>query len=354
MPLFNRYLFADYSGGGENNRPQRNIRLYRCIGAGEPERLLHTVINPQTGNPLHFSRDALTQRVQSELELAAQVGHRVIFGFDHQYAWPPHMRDFAGIAALTWRDALPVLDAGNLENGLPQLDIPSRYCAAFNHFCGNNVFWCPLTRRAQAYGIPGTPLGLPPTDRFRLTELMTPLQGNSRPKPADAVGGQGEGIVGGQTICGLHQIAQMLDDELVTWWPFDGLGITGEAYRDKHVGVEIYPSALRPDDVAQDDDNDAYHSCLYVRDADHADELAGLMTLDPPAELLDRIQVEGWIIGMNPGGLPEYAGPAQAGVINQAPHPPTLQELVAQLAEHERRIRELERRLEELGNAAGN
>ena len=303
MPLFDRYLFADYSGGGENHHAQGNIRLYRCTLDGEPARLVHSVKTRQTAQPQNFSRDSLVARVQRELAEASHTGHRMLFGFDHQYAWPPHLRHLAGIADIAWRDALRLLDAGDPDRGLPPLDIPRRYCAAFNHYCGKEVFWSPLNGIANKYGIGRKPLRLPAAERFRLTELVAPVQGRSRPKAADAVGGQGAGIVGGQTICGLYQIARMLGDPAIAWWPFDGFDIQAEAYAGKHVGIEIYPSALRPVHVAQDDDADAYHSCLCLRDADRADNLRALAVVTPPADLRERIRVEGWIVGMDPAGL---------------------------------------------------
>lgn len=68
MPIFDRYLFADYSGGRENHRAQGSIRLYRCIGNGEPERLVHTVINRQTGQPQNSSRDSLAKESYLNLQ----------------------------------------------------------------------------------------------------------------------------------------------------------------------------------------------------------------------------------------------------------------------------------------------
>ncbi len=303
MPLFDRYLFADYSGGGENHHAQGNIRLYRCTLDGEPERVVNSVKARQTDLPQNFSRDSLFVRVRQELDEAADAGHRVLFGFDHQYAWPPHLRRLAGVADCSWREALLLLDSGDFQRGLPPLDIPRRYCATYNHACGADVFWSPLNGIAKKYGIPRKPLHLPAAERFRLTELVAPVQGRSRPKAADAVGGQGAGIVGGQTICGLHQIARMLGDPAIAWWPFDGFDIQAEAFAGKHVGIEIYPSAFRPAHVARDDDADAYHSCLYLRDADRADELRDLAVIAPPTDLRDRIRKEGWIVGMDPGGL---------------------------------------------------
>jgi hypothetical protein len=87
----------------------------------------------------------------------------------------------------------------------------------------------------------------------------------------------------------------------VRWWPFDGLDISSLEYAGKHVGVEIYPSALRPEDVPQTDRNDAIYSCLYARDADVTGCLANRMNLMGIREQdRPRILKEGWIVGMRP------------------------------------------------------
>jgi hypothetical protein len=97
----------------------------------------------------------------------------------------------------------------------------------------------------------------------------------------------------------------MLAWEDVAWWPFDGLAIGGEAYANKHVAVEIYPSALRPRHVPQNDDNDAMHSCLYTQYADQHNTLGDLMDLaGVPPRCQQRILAEGWIVGMNAHALP--------------------------------------------------
>jgi hypothetical protein len=100
--------------------------------------------------------------------------------------------------------------------------------------------------------------------------------------------------------------------------------------------VEIYPSALRPHGIDQDDDNDAYHSCLYVRESDQNDELAGVLTLAPPEHLQVQIEKEGWIVGMNPEGLFAYAGPTVETLLNQ------IDQLTRRLRELEPTVRELD------------
>jgi hypothetical protein len=64
--LFDRYLFADYSGAGENHRAQSGIRLYRILGEGAPVRLFPNSVGQRW--PLNFSRNRLRQRLLQELD----------------------------------------------------------------------------------------------------------------------------------------------------------------------------------------------------------------------------------------------------------------------------------------------
>lgn len=295
--LFDEYLFADYSGGGEDHRAQGNISLYSATRSSKPYKLKFP--DPRTDN---FSRDSLTSYILSRLDEASANGKRVVFGFDHQYGWPPRLREHAGILDLSWRDAVARLGTGHEESGLPPLDIPKRYCKLFNDYSGKQSFWTTFEGISNSYEISRER----PTDerecRFRLTELVSPIQGNSRPASADAVGGIGEGIVGGQTICGIRQIGKMLHRSDIAWWPFDGLNIQSNSYRNKHVAIEIYPSAVR-EGPQRSDDHDASETCRAVRDADANGSLRELMNLQVSQDNESRILKEGWIIGMDPSEL---------------------------------------------------
>ncbi|WP_417735654.1 hypothetical protein [Rosistilla oblonga] len=293
-PLFDQYLFADYSGGGEDRHAQGNIALYTTSDTSPPEKLM-----PLTGRAKGFSRNALTAFVLNRLSEATDQKQRVIFGFDHQYAWPQRLREHAGIDETDWRPAIQKLSEGDNRSGLPALDIPSRYCRLFNQFSEQDSFWTPFHDKAITYGISSTRPADSLQTRFRLTELVRPLRGTSKPKPADTTGGIGEGIVGGQTICGLRQIATMLHRTDIAWWPFDGLDVNSPAYHGKHVGVEIYPSAVR-EGPQLSDDHDASETCLAVRAADKSGKLEELMQLSTTRQASLRVLKEGWILGMDP------------------------------------------------------
>lgn len=312
MALFDRYLFASYSGAGENHERQGSIRLYRGIGKSKPRRLFPTK-RGRKGLPRNFSRDSLRQRVCSELAEATCAGHRVIFGFGHQYGWPSHLREWAGIDDMNWREALALLADGDPETGLPPLDVPGRYCSEFNHFCESEVFWTSKETIAATYQIPrvwGKPLDL---EHVRLTDRALAMEGRLKPNFADAVGGRGAGVLGGQTICGLFQLRQMLDIPDIAWWPFDGLSVDEEPYVGLHVGIENCAPVFRPMNIPKSGNNDAKYSCLFVRDADHSGELLELMNLDLAAGEAEQIQREGWIIGSNPECIPKWMTMTPAG-----------------------------------------
>jgi hypothetical protein len=328
--MFDRYLFAEYSGEKEHRNAVDGIRLWRAVGNGAPARLIRA-----NGN--NFSRDALREAILDELDEANELDERTIFGLDHQFGWPPHLRTLAGLAGMPWRDAVAALEIGGA--GRPALDIPSRFCAAFNNFAFpggpavGHIFWCNVGRTAATFGIPNTRLAIFNAGgnaalRYRLTEqyLQAPpaadpltapyLPANIDPKPADGVGANGECSVGGQTICGLHHIALMLEREDVAWWPFDGLDMAGDAYEGKHVGVEIYP-ALYPHAgwpvggfaVTDVKDKDAWRACRFVQNADRPTLPGRLPGIPPLANLCNlvvrlpgaysrtQVREEGWILG---------------------------------------------------------
>src|ERR1017187_3350305 len=111
--LFDKYLFADYSGGGEHRHAQPNIRLYLGTGDKGPDRLY-------TPTGRNFSRESLRHRVIEELDSATAKGERVIFGMDHQYSWPTTLWKRAGLSDDKWRSATVELSAGNGKR--PDLD----------------------------------------------------------------------------------------------------------------------------------------------------------------------------------------------------------------------------------------
>ena len=295
---FDRYLFADYSGAGEHHTPQSCLAVYMADGKGTPE----PVLTPATP---YFSRDTFREFIVSEIGRAAKSGARLVFGFDHSFSWPEYMWQLAGLADLEWKDAVIALVNG--PGALPALDIPQRYCRLFNEFTGADVFWSPIKRQAESYGVPESKSAIHETrERFRISEKIL-LEAGFSPKPNDAVGGSGEGAVGGQTVCGLYQIGRLMDADIirdqVAWWPFDGPDIDGPAYKGKHVGLEIYPAIFSPPSgkipsgMKTKDHADAFFTCLAVQTADRLGWLGQWMNLTGLAAAdLKTAALEGWIL----------------------------------------------------------
>ena len=309
MPIFDRYLFADYSGVGEDYQLNKEICLYEVDSGGTATRL-----SPIAG-PGNFSRDTLRETIRFYLDEARKNGERVIFGMDHQYGWPPHLRSLANFGP-DWRGGV-----NQLFNGvglIPPLDVPRCFCRGFNRGVGTRVFWSLNPDFRRKYDLGAQPIA--GVDRFRSTEHRLISKGY-KPKSADELGVNGS--VAGQTICGLKQIAQMLSWEDVAWWPFDGLNIEDDAYKSKHVGVEVFPglypvsahNLVGPDH--SEHCRDARRSAEFIWEEDKNNRLHGKGGLLNPFGAMpetesdnrgeenqvrqpqdeDRIRVEGWIVG---------------------------------------------------------
>ncbi len=119
--------------------------------------------------------------------------------------------------------------------------------------------------------------------------------------------------MGGQTILGMLELSALVEqfDRAgvdVGFWPFDGRSIDDPAYAGKHVGVEIYPTLLRPRGIEQTDSNDALYSALYCRELDGNGEIHLAMTI-PDADLEARSCLrEGWILGCPYAALKSQQG----------------------------------------------
>ena len=288
--MFDRYIFADYSGAGEDDQVNSTISVWECRSAGTPAKIGGT----------GWSRNSLRREIAKRAQEIDPHTERMLIGFDHQYSWPLFVWQQANLQNCSWRDALRALADGH--DDMPHLDIPKRYCAAFNSWAEEPVFWTPLKKRAASYGIPSSRPASTGTAPFRLTEKQF-TGGDLKPKPADAVGGMGEGIVGGQTICGMNQIARMLEVKTLAWWPFDGINISDPSYAGKHVAIEIYPSMLRPAGIEQSDDNDGKYSAIAMCEADRSGRLAELLNLERcgMSQIDQRlVRLEGWIAGVVP------------------------------------------------------
>ena len=295
MPLFNSYIFADYSGAADLRGQRSSIKL-AYAEAGEQCKLLKESL----------TRDALVTKILEYLRTATAESKRVCFGFDHQYAVPFGLLKEIGIAELSWREVLDALVEGR---GVPALQHPSTYARQFNEWCrerGKPPYFYSATK--ASYGIPESD---PRKDNMetisRLTERCKSISGRGNPKSFNRVGDNGS--VGGQTIMGLIKICELLKECQtegipVKCWPFDGLDISSSSYAGCHVLLEPYPASVRSPGVEYTDENDAIACVKLIQSHDQEGKLFDLLDLRCLSDThKDIVLVEGWIAGYNPESL---------------------------------------------------
>lgn len=293
--LFDRYLFADYSGAQSRSAQRKNIRL----AAATREETARIVAG-------RFCRDALAQELLRELRSATSQGERIIFGQDHQYGLPASLLQELGVRHLPWRQVLRVLVSGAYGERAPALGPPHEFAPLLNSWLvarGGLAYFYSATK-ASLYGVPGQ--NPRPSDRtlYRLTERCGAHSGRGTPKAFNRIGDNG--TVGGQTLLGLLQIESLLrlceaEGIRVAVWPFDGLSLEMGAYDGAHVMIEPYPTAVRDKAVAQSDAADALASADEVRRADRSGELLQLLDLSPlSAPDAELARIEGWIAAHRP------------------------------------------------------
>jgi len=294
IQLFGAYLVADYSGAIEANRQRRAIKVALATD-GEP------VLNPGT-----FTRIELVAELFRQLTLHTEKGTRLLLGVDHQFSIPMALASELGLAQLPWREAISKLYSGEYGPAGPQWGHPQQFAAKFNDFLQNrgapDYFWS--ATKHQNYNLRCGTNPRPGNENFRLTELCRSAQSSASPKPLSRLGDNGS--VGNQTCCGLQHLLQLvhLCEQAgipLAVWPMDGIDLTSEAYENRHVLMEPYPSAKRPDHIQQSDSNDAIESARFLRDQDHRGALqhiCNLSSLSP--EEVQRVQFEGWIVSHLP------------------------------------------------------
>ncbi|MEI6236275.1 MAG: UvrD-helicase domain-containing protein [Planctomycetota bacterium] len=294
--LFDRYIMADYSGAADE-KVQR-------------EKIVVIELDNQPGSKpakRNFTRAELCDYFVTRLAECRKNNERVLFGIDHQFGWPLRILEAAKLLGLNWRAALQALKTGSYGGIGPRLEHPNVFCNAFNTFLQAHKEEPCYFSKTQLYGLPKKSNfngGWPP---FRLTEEVLIRQGYA-PKPATEIGSNG--AVGGQTICGLLELANLIEglkrcETNVTFWPFDGLQVDASEYSNNHVGVEIYPSLVRPDDVEQTDENDALYSAIWFKDQDAKGLLSQVLNLSRLASDESRIRKEGWVAACVPAAAEE-------------------------------------------------
>lgn len=293
--LFDTYLFADYSGAVSSRSQRRSIRLALATQSQDPR-----IFDKR------FTRETLTSEIVSLLKDATRAGQRCCFGQDHQYSIPLSFATELSIQNIPWRESITSLVDGTYGPGAPPLSHPRTFGAALNGWLtsrGKKPYFYSATK-AALYKVP--PANPRPKDlsAYRLTERCKTNASAGNPKSLNRIGDPGS--VGGQTLLGLvalHKLFSACERETISVavWPFDGLDITGDRYRDCHVMVEPYPTALREKSIAQSDDTDALSSAAFLRTLDAQGSLLEALNLeDLTSEEKFAVQFEGWILGHRP------------------------------------------------------
>lgn len=287
--LFQKYVFADYSGAKSVSGQKKSIKL-----AEEGE------VSENRGQA--FTRETLQAKTLDLLREATKQGQRVLFGRDHQYSIPLALALELGldVDTLGWRGVLAALVRGSY--GGPRLTQAGVFCHSLNEWLvgqGKKAYFYSGTKDVM-YGVPREDPRAGDDTQYRRTEKVK----GQRAKPLGRVGDKG--TVGGQTLVGLIQLHELLvAAELeripIAVWPFDGLSIVDPAYAGKHVMLEVYPSEVRPEDVPQTDWNDARACVLWTQKRDLEGQLVKALSFKPDASAALRAQVlfEGWIAGLS-------------------------------------------------------
>jgi len=285
VPLFDGYLFADYSGARSPSAQRQSIRL--AYAEGEHSILLHK---------RQLSRSDLCVTVVELLAEASKRGLRVLCGFDHQYGLPTSLRSELQLRP-NWREGMS--DLFTLMSNDERDEASSIAKSINSHLTrlGSLEYFYSRTKGRQ-YAIPDRP---PRPDEFRLTEKA--LQPHYRPMPLCRIGDNGS--VGGQSLVGMSYLMRLLalcEDQLVSIqaWPFDGLAITGDSYADAHILVEPFPTLHRESRLVSDAD-DAICCVRFAQECDVNGRLERLMDLSYLGKDDARIVLaEGWILGCPP------------------------------------------------------
>jgi hypothetical protein len=299
-PLFDWYLFADYSGNPEPKKQQEAIAVWFADRTTLPSPI-----------PGLYTRDDLRRLILRVLCCATSMRKRVIWGLDHQWSWPAQLWRLAGVKVLPWRARLDRLCVPVHGASMPRLDLsvrPAAYAQMFNQFCDprGRSDQGPFYFKEGNYG--GIGKGIPDKfrhfgRRYRVTEQFC---GEGFPAAEF-----GRGRVAGQTLCGLPHLRRLLRacqkmSVHTVCWPFDGLSVLERQYHRAHVGIEIYPRLYDATGwpplaipVVNEHHMDAWRSCRFVREQDLQGNLARLLDLSKlPAKARRAARYEGWIAGV--------------------------------------------------------
>jgi hypothetical protein len=250
MPLFQRYIGIDYSGGGTPLKRNSGIQVYIAD---------RNIIQPQPppANPAwNWTREELCEWLRGVLA----EDTRTIVGIDHAFAYP--VSYFQQYGLTTWDDFLAFFD---------------------------KTF---QTREQKVESIRRDINPADPENELRLTEQWT--------SSAKSVFDFGPNGVAFSTAAGLPWLYDLRRDlgAKVHWWPFDGwLPPAG-----KSVVCEVYPAIFNKryplTDARSPHARDAHAVAAWMQDWDGRSLLHHYF--QPPLSPVEQdvASLEGWILGI--------------------------------------------------------
>jgi hypothetical protein len=278
---FDIFAFADYSGAAAVSAQKQHIFLATCKKG-------HLKIKTTHG----YTRQTLQHAIVEMLRAATQNNKRILFGFDHNFAFPFGFTETLTDKNLHWRQFMAMVAYGRQPfNGMDSN--PRSWAAKINATLiakfgiAHGPFWGPgftqLKKPRNIYSC------LPFTER-RHIEVRLP-----RLKSIFQLGGVGS--VGMQSLYGMYHLAGIVEDcnksnIPLHCWPFDGWQIP----ENGHVAIEIYPGYYNQG--LKSDLNDAKNSVAYFRDRQNSGKLAESFAIPVYSAAQEEIQQEGWLAGI--------------------------------------------------------
>jgi hypothetical protein len=292
--MFDTIVFADYSGSQDRALQRRSIALAKTRRGADGR---FGPASVRSG----LDRRELRAHVDALLAEEWKAGRRVLFGFDHQYAFPESFtRTLSEVTGeeLGWEFQRRLLAEGYSTLNLPAVresdGVRARdFATAFNRWArtiwGQPLFWG-ANFPAQPTD-PHFPYAHHGLNALRMTEQRLGGQAKSIFK----IGGNG--TVGLQSLSGIPHLHALLEGSdgryRVHAWPFDGF----ETAEDAHVMAEIYPTLHNQG--PRTDEEDARETVRWAAQAIEEGRLEAFLNPESLSdEEVEAAQLEGWILGV--------------------------------------------------------
>ncbi len=316
MPLFDRYVMVDWSGGN-SRRSNRKDAIW--IAHGD-----RTAATPTTMSPPSRSEAEKAVRELVAPFAASKKPQRVLVCFDFAYGYPKGFASCLGVVspargvppwrrvwqylAIAVRDDLRMRAGGkpsNKNNRFEVADVINRHLSPSTGPLG--PFWCLFKPGSQEHipqGQPQIPFVTRSGPRIR-SERLTDVRAQSD----TAFRLFGTGSVGSQILTGIPRVARLRFDPALSStsrvWPFETGWAAGDNWLTGTIRIlyaEIYPSVREPLADAIKDRGQVRAMWRWAHELDIRDELQDEFRIPngvAPGSADDRTirREEGWILG---------------------------------------------------------